>query len=119
MIALLAAMDDQYIRKAAKRGFFASVFHEDGDELKNAIEISLRRFADYHDLQLAFARRAGIEQAKGIRMSRNGITADQAFASLRDHSRTTGTRLVDVAAAIVESHGMLPSDGSRGTLAPG
>lgn len=72
-----------------------------------AIEIALRRFGDYHDVQRAFARRPAIEQAKGILMSRNGISADQAFASLRDHSGRTGTKIVDVAAAIIESHGML------------
>ena len=107
VIALLSSEDDAYVREAAKRGIFASVFYEDPNELRSAIEIALRRFADYHDLQLAFARRAAIEQAKGILMSRNSISADQAFGSLRDHSGRTGTKLVDVAAAIIESHGML------------
>jgi two-component system, response regulator / RNA-binding antiterminator len=111
VIALLSVKDDAYVREAAKRGIFASVFHEDPDELRNAIEIALRRFADYHNLQLAFARRASIEQAKGILMSRNGMSADQAFASLRDYSGRTGTKLVDVAAAVIESHGVLLPNG--------
>ena len=38
-------------------------------------------------------------------MSRNGISADQAFASLRDYSGRSGTKLADVAAAVIESHG--------------
>lgn len=107
VIALLSTEDDAYVREAAKRGIFASVFYEDRNELRSATEIALRRFADYHELQLAFARRAAIEQAKGILMSRNGVTADQAFGNLRDHSGRTGTKLVDVAAAVIESHGML------------
>jgi response regulator NasT len=115
VIALLSSEDDAYVREAAKRGIFASVFYQDPNELRSAIEIALRRFADYHDLQLAFARRAAIEQAKGILMSRNGISADQAFGSLRDHSGRTGTKLVDVAAAIIESHGMLLPAVSGGT----
>jgi two-component system, response regulator PdtaR len=107
VIALLSVKDPEYVREAAKRGIFASVFHEDPDELRNAIEIALRRFADYHNLQEAFARRASIEQAKGILMSRNNISADQAFANLRDYSGRTGTRIVDVAHAVIESHGLL------------
>jgi response regulator NasT len=107
VIALLSTNDATYVREAAKRGVFASVFHEDPDELRNAIEIALRRFADYNNLQKAFARRADIEQAKGILMSRNGLSADQAFASLRDYSGRSATRIVDVARAVIESHGLL------------
>jgi AmiR/NasT family two-component response regulator len=107
VIALLSVKDDAYIREASRRGIFASVFHEDPDELRNAIEIALRRFADYHKLQEAFGRRASIEQAKGILMSRNNLSADQAFKRLRDYSGRTGTKLVDVATAVIGSHGML------------
>jgi response regulator NasT len=107
VVALLSVKDADWVRQAAKRGIFASVFHEDPDELRNAIEIALRRFGDYHELQSAFARRAAIEQAKGILMSRNGMTPDQAFASLRDYSARTGTKIVEVAAAVIESHGLL------------
>jgi two-component system, response regulator / RNA-binding antiterminator len=112
VIALLSVKNHEYVREAAKRGIFASVFHEDPDELRDAIEIALRRFADYHKLQEAFGRRATIEQAKGILMSRNGITADEAFANLRDYSGRTSTRIVDVAKAIIESHGILLPSGS-------
>lgn len=115
VIALLAVKDPDYVREAAKRGIFASVFHEDPDKLRNAIEISLRRFADYHKLQEGFNRRATIERAKGILMSRNGLTADQAFANLRDYSGHTGTKIVDVAAAVIESHGLLLPGGGRVT----
>jgi two-component system, response regulator / RNA-binding antiterminator len=104
VIALLSTKDPDYIQAAAKRGIFASVFHDDPDELRDAIEIALRRFADYHNLQLAFARRASIEQAKGILMSRNGMSSDEAFESLRNSSRRSGTKLADVAAAVVGSH---------------
>ena len=40
-------------------------------------------------------------------MARNGLTADQAFELLRNHSQTHGRKLVDVAEAIVESHLLL------------
>jgi response regulator NasT len=43
----------------------------------------LQRFTEYHSLQGAFGRRAVIEQAKGILMSRQGLNADDAFELLR------------------------------------
>jgi hypothetical protein len=36
----------------------------DVDDWQSAIDIVLRRFAEYHDLQGAFGRRATIERAK-------------------------------------------------------
>jgi ANTAR domain len=59
-------------------------------------------FAEYHNLQGAFGRRALIEQAKGILMACHAIGADQAFEMLRHHSQHNGCKLVDVAEAIVE-----------------
>jgi ANTAR domain len=40
-------------------------------------------------------------------MSRNNLSADQAFGRLRDYSRRTGAKLVDVAVAVTTSHRML------------
>ena len=117
VIALLPTQDAAYVHEAAKRGVFASVFHEDPDELRTAIEIALYRFNDYRQLQEAFGRRATIEQAKGILMSRDSLSAEQAFARLRDHSGRTGKKLVDVAAAVTESHGVL-SPASPKPIAP-
>jgi response regulator NasT len=107
VIALLTANDPAYIREAAKRGIFAYIVHDDPDELESAIDITLQRFAEYHSLQGAFGRRAVIEQAKGILMARRAIGADQAFEMLRTHSQEGGSKLFDVAQAIVASHGLL------------
>jgi AmiR/NasT family two-component response regulator len=107
VIVLLAASDPTALREAAKRGVFACVVHDDAAELEGAIDIALRRFADYHGLKDAFARRAVIEQAKGILMARHGIAAEPAFAMLRMHSQNTGRKLADVAAAVVKSHQLL------------
>ena len=70
VIALLHANDPSYIHEAAKRGASLIV---DGtpDELQSAIDITLQRFTEYHNLQGAFGRRATIEQAKGILMARH------------------------------------------------
>jgi len=77
------------------------------EELQSAIDITLQRFAEYHSLQGAFGRRATIEQAKGILMARHSINSDKAFGMLREHSQHSGNKLVDVAAAIVDSHLLL------------
>ena len=69
--------------------------------------MTLERFDQYQGLQGAFARRAVIEQAKGILMAQYALDAEQAFARLRAHSQRTGVKLAEVAAAIVESHLLL------------
>jgi AmiR/NasT family two-component response regulator len=107
VIALLHANDPAYIHEAAKRGVFAYIIDGSPDELQSAIDITLQRFTEYHNLQGAFGRRATIEQAKGILMARHSITASQAFERLRDHSQHNGRKIVDLAAAIVESHLLL------------
>jgi AmiR/NasT family two-component response regulator len=107
VIALLTAEEPAYVLEAAKRGVFAYIVDTTAEELQSAIDITLQRFAEYHNLQGAFGRRAVIEQAKGILMERHGIDADGAFALLRDHSQKSGQKLVNVAVALVDSHLLL------------
>ena len=116
VIALLSAKDPVYVHEAAKRGVFAYIIDTTPEELQSAIDITLQRFAEYHNLQGAFGRRATIEQAKGILMARHSIDSSKAFDMLRDHSQHNGRKLVDVAAAVVESHLLLLSPPSQ---APG
>src|SRR5579864_4388426 len=113
VIAILHAGDPAYIREAAKRGVFAYIIDGPPDELQSAIDITLQRFSEYQSLQGAFGRRAIIEQAKGILMARRSITADRAFEMLRDHSQRNGSKLSDVAVAVVESHLLLLPPGQQ------
>ena len=108
VIALLSTEDPTYVREAARRGVFAYIVDTTPEELQSAIDITLQRFTEYHNLQAAFGRRAVIEQAKGILMARHGIDPEKAFGMLRDHSQHNGRKLSDVAAAVVESHLLLP-----------
>jgi two-component system, response regulator PdtaR len=112
VIALLSAEDPVFIREAANRGVFAYIVDTVPEELQSAIDITLLRFAEYHNLQDAFERRSVIEQAKGILMARHAITAEKAFAMLRDHSQRSGVKTIGVAAAVVSSHMLLvrPTD---------
>jgi len=107
VIALLSAEDPAYVREAAKRGVFAYLVDTTPDKLQSAIDVTLQRFTEYHNLQGAFGRRAVIEQAKGILMARHTIDATRAFEMLRAHSQHNGQKLADVAAAIVDSHVLL------------
>jgi response regulator NasT len=110
VIALLEVRDPDYVREAARRGIFAYIVDGDSNELQSAIEITLQRFAEYHNLEGAFGRRAIIERAKGILMERHSITEQQAFAMLRTYSQNSGKKLIDVAESILTSHQLLPRE---------
>jgi response regulator NasT len=116
VIALLDSADPHYVSEAAKRGVFAYVIlDDDTQELQGALEITLLRFTEFHNLEGAFGRRATIEQAKGILMERHSIDPEQAFQQLREHSQQTGRKLVDVAQAVVESHRLLHGPTQEGS----
>jgi AmiR/NasT family two-component response regulator len=107
VIALLSAKNPDYVHEAAKRGVFAYIVDTTPEELQSAIDVTLQRFTEYHNLQGAFGRRAVIEQAKGILMARHSTNADKAFEMLREHSQHNGRKLADVAAAVVDSHQLM------------
>jgi AmiR/NasT family two-component response regulator len=108
VIVLIHAPDPDFVREASKRGVFAYITDGDPDEWQNAIDIVLRRFAEYHDLEGAFGRRAVTERAKGILMERHSIDETAAFDMLREHSRAANRKLVDIATAVVDGHLLLP-----------
>ena len=111
VIALIDAEDPRYVHQAAQRGVFAYVVlnGQESAELEGALDITLRRFAEFQNLQGAFGRRAIIEQAKGILMERNDIDAEAAFALLKSHSQQNGHKLFAVAQAITQARQLLPS----------
>lgn len=113
VIALLHTSDPEFVNEAAKRGIFAHITDDDPVQLQSTLDIVLRRFAEYHNLEGAFARRAMIEQAKGILMATHSIDDQQAFDMLRAHSQQTGTRVLDLAEAVVHSHRLLASGTDR------
>jgi len=110
VIALLHAPDPRFVKEASKRGVFAYITdaEADGEGWQSSIDIVLRRFAEYHELEGAFGRRAITERAKGILMERHAVDDARAFDMLRDASRDGNRKLVDVAAAVVDGHRLLP-----------
>jgi AmiR/NasT family two-component response regulator len=108
VIALLHSPDAAFLREASKRGVFAHISDTDVRDWQSSIDIVLRRFAEYHALQGAFGRRALIERAKGILMERHSISENAAFELLRERSRVDNRKLIDLAAAVVDGHRLLP-----------
>jgi response regulator NasT len=109
VIAILEGKDSVFVREAAKRGLFGYIVDGDPTELQAEIDVVLRRFSEFQNLEGAFGRRAITERAKGILMARHLIDEREAFELLRSHSRRTGRKLVDVAAAVVDVHLLLPA----------
>jgi len=110
VIVLLHAADPEFVTEASKRGIFAYIVDGDAIDWQSSIDIVLRRFAEYHDLEGAFGRRATIERAKGILMERHSVDDAGAFDMLRGRSRAANRKLVDIAAAVVDGHPLLPKE---------
>jgi len=108
VIVLLHAPDPTFVREASKRGAFAYITDADATHWQSSIDIVLRRFAEYQDLEGAFGRRAITERAKGILMERHSIDERTAFEMLREQSRSTNRKLIDVSSAVVDGHRLLP-----------
>jgi AmiR/NasT family two-component response regulator len=103
------AEDPAFVDEAATRGVFAYI--EDGgrDQMQSALGIVLRRYAELARVRGALGRQAIIEQAKGILMERHGLSARDAFESLRQHARNTNQTVYDVAEAVTLSYSLFRS----------
>jgi response regulator NasT len=114
VILLIHEANPGFVREASRRGIFAYISdgetEDDPHGWQSSIDIVLRRFSEYHDLQGAFGRRAVIERAKGILMERHSVEEDRAFELLRSHSRKTNRKVVDVATGVVDGHALLPKE---------
>jgi len=108
VVALIHAPDPTFLSEASKRGVFGYITAAPGEDWQSSIDIALRRFAQYRELEGAFSRRALAERAKGILMERHSVDEVAAFDMLRDQARDTNRKLVDIAAAVVDGHRLLP-----------
>jgi AmiR/NasT family two-component response regulator len=108
VIVLIHAPDPEFVKEASKRGVFAYITDAEAKDWQSSIDIVLRRFTEYQDLEGAFGRRAVTERAKGMLMERHSVDEPAAFEMLREHSRSTNRKLVDVASAVVDGHRLRP-----------
>ena len=113
VIVLLHASDPAFVKEASKRGVFAYITDADAMDWQSSIDIVLRRFAEYQDLEGAFGRRAVTERAKGILMERHSVDEPAAFDMLREQARSANRKLVDIASAVVDGHRLLPKTPTR------
>jgi AmiR/NasT family two-component response regulator len=115
VIAHIRDGDVEFIARAAERGISAWIESVSPESVQGAIEVALRRYREAAELsekvdqlETALERRSVIERAKGIVMERHSVDERGAFELLRDHARSTNRRVIDVARAVVEGHGLLP-----------
>jgi response regulator NasT len=97
------------MRVLIANGVFAQISDDHVGGWQSSIDIVLRRFAEFHELEGAFERRAVIERAKGILMERHSVNEETAFELLREQSRVANRKLIDLATAVVDGYLMLPS----------
>ena len=115
VIAQLPDADVDFLARAAEAGISAYAESMDPEAIQGAIEIAVRRYRErarlsekVEQLEGALERRGIIERAKGILMERHSVSERAAFELLRDQSRATGRRVVEVAQAVVDGHALLP-----------
>jgi response regulator NasT len=115
VIALLEVERPEFIGRAAERGIFGYVQPVTPEAIQSALEVAVRRHADLRrlndeveQLESALARRAVIERAKGILMERHSLDERAAFNLLREHARSSNTKIVDLARSVALGQQLLP-----------
>lgn len=106
VVATLEHASRDMVEEAAARGVFAYASPVGAEELRGAIDVAVRRFLEYEELEGAMARRAVIERAKGLLMERHSLDERRAFEMLRGHARESGQRVPDVAEAVLSTRGL-------------
>ena len=91
--------------KAAEKRLLASDERVDG-----AIDLALKQVAELARLRTVTARLAQVERAKGILTERHKVSERDAHERLRRHARNLNVKLIVVAAAIEDSHLLIPTD---------
>ena len=115
LVTVREAESAQTVAKAAEMGIAGYVDSWAPQDLQGAIDVALARHREERrlnekvdQLESALERRAVIERAKGILMERHSADDRAAFELLRDHARSGGRRVVDVAQSVLDGHALLP-----------
>jgi response regulator NasT len=115
VIAQMPDADVDFLARAAEAGISAYAESMDPEAIQGAIEVAVRRYREaarlgdkVEQLESALERRGIVERAKGILMERHSVAEREAFELLRDHSRASGRRVVEVAQSVLDGHALLP-----------
>src|SRR3712207_20120 len=115
LVSVRQAESPDTIARAADMGIMGYVDSWEPDDLQGAIDVAVRRHREeqrLHEtvaqLQSALERRTVIERAKGVLMERHRVGERAAFELLRDHARSSGRRVLDVAQTVLDGHALLP-----------
>ena len=107
--------DTAYLRKAVAAGVSAYVaVGTPAERIKPVLDVAMARFEIEESLrrELASARseladRKVLDRAKGLLMSRQGLTEPQAHARLRKAAMDKGLKLVEVAQRLIDAADLL------------
>jgi len=120
LVTVRETEDPSTIARAAEMGIAGYVDSWAPEDVQAAIEVAMRRYREdlrlnekVSQLESALERRAVIERAKGILMERHSLGERDAFELLRDHARSGGRRVVDVAQSVLDGHALLPRSSPR------
>ena len=115
LVTVRSAESPHTVARAADMGIAGYVDSWAPEDVQAAIEVAMRRHREaerlnekVEQLESALERRALIERAKGILMERHGIDDRRAFELLREHARSSGRRVLDIAQAVLDGHSLLP-----------
>ncbi|RKQ93888.1 response regulator receiver and ANTAR domain protein [Solirubrobacter pauli] len=115
LVTVRQAESAETIARAADMGIAGYVDSWAPADVQGAIDVAMRRHREeerLHEkvaqLESALDRRAVIERAKGVLMERHTVGERAAFELLREHARSSGRRVVDVAQTVLDGHALLP-----------
>ena len=113
MIVLLHAPDPAFVKEASKRGVFAYI--TDG-EAHGLAELDRHRPAPLRGVSGPRGRVRAPRDHRAREGNPDGAPLGgraAAFEMLREHSRSTNRKLVDIASAVVDGHALLPKEPTR------
>lgn len=115
LVTVRQAESPATIARAADMGIAGYVDSWAPADVQGAIDVAIRRHREQErlnqkvaQLESAIDRRATIERAKGILMERHRVPERESFELLREHARSSGRRVVDVAQSVLDGHALLP-----------
>ena len=112
VVAAIECGDAEFTGAAMAAGASVALIGSGLENLRASVHAACERFAELRRLEQAFERRAVIECAKGVLMASHGIRRDEAFILLRDHSRRTNRKLIEIADAILKAHALFGRQGT-------